>query len=108
MLTAEQIVALSTAQVMVLETADLAAMTMTQYNAFEDEDWGVMSTAQFAALQSVTPIVLDLSGTGIHTTSAAHGVQFDLTGTVHAVPLSNVRRRDSKLEPVSARLQSIL
>ena len=34
--------------------------------------------------------------------------KFDLTGTVHAVPLSNVRRRDSKLEPVSARLQSIL
>ena len=56
-------------------------MTMTQYNAFEGEEWGVMSTAQFAALQSVTPIVLDLDGNGITTRSAADGVAFDIDAT---------------------------
>ena len=35
----DQIVALTTDQVAAFETADLRAMTMTQYNAFEGEDW---------------------------------------------------------------------
>jgi hypothetical protein len=63
------------------ETADLAAMTMTQYNAFTGADWAAMSTEQFAALQAVTPIVLDLGTLGVHTTTAAQGVSFDLTAT---------------------------
>jgi hypothetical protein len=40
-----------------------------------------MSTAQFAALQSVTPVVLDLDGNGITTRSAADGVAFDIDAT---------------------------
>jgi hypothetical protein len=80
-LTAGQIEALTTDQVMALETADLRAMTMTQYNAFEGEDWAVMSTAQFAALQAVTPIVLDLDGNGIRTLAAGSGVAFDIDAT---------------------------
>jgi hypothetical protein len=40
-----------------------------------------MSTAQFAALQAVTPIVLDLGTSGVHTTAAAQGVNFDLSAT---------------------------
>jgi hypothetical protein len=54
---------------------------MEQYNAFEGEDFSAMSTAQFDALQSVTPIVLDLDGNGVTTLSAAQGVQFDLAAT---------------------------
>jgi hypothetical protein len=56
-------------------------MTMTQYNAFEGEDWAAMSTAQFAALQGVTPIVLDLDGNGIRTLAASEGVAFDIDAT---------------------------
>jgi hypothetical protein len=46
-----------------------------------------MSTSQLNALQSMTPIVLDLDGNGIQTIAAAHGVQFDLgaTGVNHQV-----------------------
>ena len=80
-LTTAQIVGLTTDQVVALETADLAAMTMAQSVAFTTAELAVMSTAQIDALVSVSPIVLDLSGTGIHTTAASHGVQFDLTAT---------------------------
>ena len=96
-LTAGQIEALTTDQVMALETADLRAMTMTQYNAFEGEDWAVMSTAQFAALQAVTPIVLDLDGNGITTTAAANGVNFDLTATGTASQVGWVGQGDGLL-----------
>ena len=40
-----------------------------------------MSTAQFAALQGVTPIVLDLDGNGVSTRAAAEGVAFDIDAT---------------------------
>jgi hypothetical protein len=60
-------------------------MSPTQVAAFTSDQVAAMSGDQISALFSVTPIVLDLSGTGIHTTSAsAQGVNFDLTGTGHA------------------------
>jgi hypothetical protein len=40
-----------------------------------------MTDAQIGALFMATPVVLDLDGNGISTTSAAHGVKFDVTGT---------------------------
>ena len=40
-----------------------------------------MSTDQYAALQALSPIVLDLNGDGVHTLSASQGVNFDLSAT---------------------------
>jgi hypothetical protein len=40
-----------------------------------------MSVEQFAALQAVTPIVLDLNGDGINTVAASQGVMFDIDAT---------------------------
>jgi hypothetical protein len=80
-LTTDQIVAFTTDQIVALTTAEIGAMTMTQISAFEGGDVGVMSSAQLDAFFGATPIVLDLDGTGIHTTSAANGVHFDLNGT---------------------------
>jgi hypothetical protein len=72
-------------------------MTMTQYNAFEGEDWGAMSTAQFAALQAVTPVMLDLNGDGVQTLSAANGVNFDLTGLGQAEQVGWASAQDGLL-----------
>jgi hypothetical protein len=72
-------------------------MTMTQYNAFEGEDWAAMSTAQFAALQAVTPVVLDLNGDGVQTLAAADGVSFDLTGLGQAAQVGWASAQDGLL-----------
>lgn len=72
---------LTTAQIVVLETADIVHMSMTQVAAFETTDLAVMSGAQLDALISVSPIVLDLNGDGVRTLAAVQGVHFDLTGT---------------------------
>jgi hypothetical protein len=77
-LTTGQIDALTTPQIQAFETADLAAMTMTQYNAFDAGDMAALNTAQQAALNSVTPIVLDLDGNGIQTLAASEGVHFNI------------------------------
>jgi len=47
----------------------------------------VMSPKQIDALILVSPIVLDLDGNGVHTSSASQGVTFDLnaTGNAHKV-----------------------
>jgi hypothetical protein len=80
-LTEEQIVAFTTAQIQHLETADIAAMTMTQVNWFEAADLAKMSTAQTAALNSVSPIILDLDGNGVRTLAASEGVVFDVAAS---------------------------
>ncbi len=59
-------------------------MTTTQAAAFTGEEIGAMTNPQIAALLSITPVVLDLDGNGISTTSAAQGVNFDITATGHA------------------------
>jgi hypothetical protein len=80
-LSTDHIAALTTAQTVALETADIAAMSLQQVAAITPEDLGVMTGAQISALLSVTPIVLDLAGTGIHTSAASQGVSFDLAAT---------------------------
>ncbi|MGS0757725.1 heme utilization protein, partial [Roseateles sp. GG27B] len=76
-----QIGAFTTDHIVALETRDIAAMTMPQLSAITNADVQVMSSAQLNAYFAVTPIVLDLTGGGIHTLSAAQGVNFDLLGT---------------------------
>jgi hypothetical protein len=78
-------VALTTDQIHVLQTADIHAMSTTQVAAFTSDQLGAMSGEQVDALYSVTPIMLDLNGDGIHTLSASSGVNFDLNGTGHAI-----------------------
>jgi hypothetical protein len=56
-------------------------MSMTQIYAFEAVDYQHMTSAQLDALGLATPIVLDLNGDGVKTTSSANGVMFDLMGT---------------------------
>jgi hypothetical protein len=93
----EQIAALTTDQVMALETRDIAAMTMAQVAAFETQDVAVMSGAQLDAFFAASPIVLDLDGNGVHTTSASQGVMFDLNGTGNAQKVGWVGAGDGLL-----------
>jgi hypothetical protein len=83
-LTTDQITAMTTLQITGLSTAVIMAMTPEQVQAFTTADWSVFSNAQLDAVLNVTPIVLDLSGEGIHTLSAAQGVSFDIAATGHA------------------------
>jgi len=80
-LTTAHIVALTTDQIQAFETVDLAVLSTAQHLAFESTDIAVMSTDQINALLYATPLVLDLDGNGIETTSAANGVNFDVGGT---------------------------
>jgi transcriptional antiterminator Rof (Rho-off) len=85
--TVAQIQSITTDQIAGLETADLASMTMTQVAGISGGQFAAMTDAQRDAMLSVSPIVLDLDGNGVHTTAAANGVNFDLnaTGTVNKV-----------------------
>jgi len=80
-LTSAQVEAFTTAQVLGLETRDLAVMTPNQVAAFTTTAVGVMTMPQIEALLAATPLMLDLNGNGIQTSSAAQGVHFDLVGT---------------------------
>jgi ALTTAQ repeat-containing protein len=80
-LTTTQMQAFTTDQIVALETTDLAALSMTQSVAFTSTQIGAMSAAQVDALISASPIVLDLNGDGVRTTSAGQGNSFDLNAT---------------------------
>jgi len=95
-LTTQHIVAFTTAQIAGLTSDQLDHMSSHQAIAFESQDIGAMSMdqllgmathltylsgGQILAMDGKSPLVLDLAGTGIQTTSAAHGVNFDLMGT---------------------------
>ena len=78
---------MSTAQLGVFKAASLmGSFTESQLNA--------MSTAQYAA---ATPLVLDLNGDGIHTTSQKAGVEFDLLNTGSRIPTGWVGAQDGLL-----------
>ena len=87
--TTEQVVALTTTEVTAFTTAQIQAMTTTMIDAFTTLQVEALTSTEIAALTTTqishlhlgTPIVLDLDGTGIHTSSAADGVNFDLMGT---------------------------
>jgi hypothetical protein len=96
-LTTAQIVALTTDQIKALETADILALSTAQHLAFEAADIAVMSTDQINALLFVTPIVLDLDGNGVSTTSAQDGVTFDVSGVGTAAKTGWVSRGDGLL-----------
>ena len=53
-------------------------MSFSQAAAFSTADYNLMSAAQQSALAALSPIILDLDGNGVGTTSAADGVNFDL------------------------------
>ena len=72
-------------------------MTSSQIRAFDTADVQAMSSAQLAALLSVTPLVLDLDGNGVGTQPAGQGAVFDLTGTGTATPVGWVAGGDGLL-----------
>jgi len=80
-LTTAQIVALTDGQIEALSVADISAMSMTQAAAFSTADYNLMSAAQRSALTALSPIILDLDGNGVSTTSASDGVNFDLAAS---------------------------
>jgi hypothetical protein len=65
--------------------------------AFETTDTAVMSGAQLDALVGVTPMVLDLDGNGVSTSSLADGVKFDINATGHSSQVGWVGGNDGLL-----------
>jgi hypothetical protein len=98
-LTGDQVIALTTAQAYAMTTADIRALTEVQIAVMENSDLAAINAAghntaftqtqidamsidqQMAAVLISSPIVLDLNGDGVQTTSAAQGVNFDLTAS---------------------------
>jgi hypothetical protein len=100
-LTFSQVGALTTAQFDALESADLSAILTANIKAINPENFVGMSTDDIKALspnglpaldiftasqlnsmtteqRAATPLVLDLNGDGVHTTSLLEGVTFDI------------------------------
>jgi hypothetical protein len=86
-ISASDISGMSTDQLAVLKTANLM-------DSFTEQQRNAMSTAQYAA---ATPLILDLNGDGIHTTSLSAGVEFDLLNTGSRVPTGWVGAQDGLL-----------
>ena len=89
--TTAQIAALSTNQVKAITVNDLRALSSKQGKALTSVQIASLSSVQMAALTTtqigvgtgrslISPIVLDLTGKGIQTTSINNGVNFDLLG----------------------------
>ncbi len=79
----EQLHAITSDQVVGLDASDLGKLSMSQAAAFATEAIHAMHSDQLNALipAQVSPIVLDLDGNGVTTTSAHEGVSYDLLGT---------------------------
>jgi hypothetical protein len=93
-----QLQALTTSQIQTgLTTAQVAAFTTAQVEALTSAQVGAMTTAQVQQLKVGSPIVLDLNGDGVHTTSIAQGVQFDLFATGSKVTTGWVDATDGLL-----------
>ena len=70
-------------------------MTAAQDATLTAAQLAAMSTAQLAAAH--TPLILDLGGDGIHTTSVEQGVTFDLLATGTRIPTGWVGAGDGLL-----------
>jgi hypothetical protein len=113
-----QVAALTSAQIAAIQTADLAGFTGAQVAAIEARDIGGMSTAQLDSLKAfdasftdsqknamsaaqktaaTTPLVLDLDGDGVHTTSLSAGIQFDILDTGNRIPTGWIDSKDGLL-----------
>jgi hypothetical protein len=72
---------LSTDQIVALRTGQIAALTSDQVTALTTDQYAALTTDQRPHLTYGTPLVLDLNGNGVSTTSIDIGVQFDIFGT---------------------------
>jgi hypothetical protein len=100
-LTTNQVAALETADLRALKTNQIAALTTSQFNSLSTNQLVALTTTQVCALTTtqisalttsqtnylplVTPIMLDLTGSGINTLSISSGVQFDLNAIGHKI-----------------------
>ena len=82
-----QLIAFTTSQFIALATSNFSALTSTAVGAFTSTQVAAMTSTQLGAISTsqtgllhLTPIVLDLIGKGIQTTSINNGVNFDLLG----------------------------
>jgi hypothetical protein len=95
-LTSTQIASLSTKQVSALSTNALASLTSVQVQAITAVQIRALG-AKVSVVGSSTPIVLDLNGDGIRTTSWSDGVKFDLLANGQAIQTAWVNPEDGLL-----------
>ena len=89
-MTTSQIAAITTDQITALTIGQLHDLTAPQAAALTAPQLTAMTAPQISELMttfSVTPLILDLNGDGVHTVGIGQGVEFDLTGSgvQHAV-----------------------
>ncbi|MGB9992125.1 heme utilization protein, partial [Massilia sp. SM-13] len=78
-MTTSQFAAMTEQQIVGLSTAQIHAMNSSQLHAWSTDQQAAMTSAQVAALDGfLTPIMLDLDGNGVMTTSIRAGTRFDL------------------------------
>jgi hypothetical protein len=77
-----------------MSTAQLDSLKALHAN-FTVPQKNAMSAEQKTA--ATTPLVLDLDGDGIHTTSLSEGIQFDILDTGHRIPTGWVDSKDGLL-----------
>ena len=65
----------------IISTLPTVLAEQTYFFIFEAADLAKMSTAQTAALNAVSPIILDLDGNGVRTLAASEGVVFDVAAS---------------------------
>jgi hypothetical protein len=94
-ITASNLVAMTTSQITKLSDTQLGYLTAAQDATLTAGQLAAMTTAQLAAAR--TPLILDLGGDGIHTTSLEQGVTFDLMATGTRVPTGWVGAGDGLL-----------
>jgi hypothetical protein len=80
-LSTRQLRTLTTNEIASLTTNQIHALTTIQIHALSSDQRQALTGNQLAALISLSPIVLDLNGDGVQTSSLANGVQFDLAAT---------------------------
>jgi hypothetical protein len=83
-MTTDALQAFTPQQVAAMTTSELAGIDMNHVAAFTAGQRSAMSADQLNALAGASPLVLDLSGLGVQTVDAAHGISFDINATGQA------------------------